>query len=403
MRSLYKKASLIIGIYFLITLVYLIFNKDDALNPEITQFIKLSEPVPPTDAHAMLYTLDAPIESDVISLGRQAISQFNLNNNSALTYGDIKENYFDYKNKLDIKTDQSSSCLKELQLCFDDFKNNIRTFKKFNEIDKTISSRIKRLESSPPIGYAFESTSETPHPKNQLRFHYQNRDFQRLIYLFINSEIQYVFDYLLKDTQLKRSELKTNNTLIAKMISTKLIMNNIELLEIFSKQNKYQAHIPEFVFEEIDMNLVYSKEYRTYYNIINELYSGKNSEGVITSEETIFDRFGKKAVIKPNKTLNSYYTMIQAQFWHQENTLDHYLTQDSNQFIDNDFSLNNFVGYLINSTAIPNYSKYQLEVLKLSCLTSEYNKSINSNYSQTPLISNQQCLLIESLLKKENK
>ena len=402
MHSLYIKASLTIGIFFLIALVYLIFNKDDVLNSEITQFIKLSEPVTPTDAHAILYTLDAPIDADIISLGHQAISQFNLNNNSALTAGTNKEDYFDYESKLDITTDQSSNCLDDLQLCFDDFKKNNRTFKNFNETETVIGSRIKRLEASPPIGNAYEVTAVSPIQKNTLRFHYQNRDFQRLIHLFLKSEMQYVFNYLLKDIQTKRNELTTSSNLIDKFTSVQLITNNIDLLNILSIYANNQKHIPEFSFYEVDMNLVYSYEFRAYYNIINELYSGRNLEGLITSEETIFDPFGKKAAIKPNKTINSYYKMIQTQFWHQENTLDHFLNQGSNKVIVNNFSITNIVGYAINNVAIPAYSQYQFKILNLSCLTTKYNKSINVNYNQTPLVTEKQCNLIDQLLNKSN-
>ncbi|MCJ8313717.1 MAG: hypothetical protein HRU38_15790 [Saccharospirillaceae bacterium] len=389
----YKKTLIVIGFIFILCSMFIIYNQDDVLNPKIHDFLTLSGPVKANDGHAVLYALDAPVGVDVIELGQKRLDGF-------LNDSDYSIKHFEQPLAVELIDD--SSCIKELERCFKEFKNGTQTFTEFGESEIELQNRIQIIQDNMPLLNVFNASYDDPIPNYRFILSFQNINFKRLMHLYLNGNEQQILDFLYAEIKLNRQQLSHSANLINKMIFTHLIKNNIQLLQLLSFDSKYQKALPNITFKEVDMASSFSYEYRYYYNLMMDLSSGERKMGLFTDEKTIFEPLLAKGFFKKNRTLNNHFNFITNQLWYEKELLETFLNKDFNEFISYDLSFSNYIGDTLNAVGAPAYSEYNFKVLELSCLISQYNKSLG-HIENKPLVSDEQCNLISEKLNKDDK
>ena len=389
----YKKTLLVIGFIFILCSIFIIYNQDDVLNPKIHDFLALSEPVKANDGHAVLYALDAPLGIDVIELGHKRLNGF-------LSDGDYSIEPFE--SPLDVELIDDSSCIKELDRCFTEFKNGTQTFTAFGESEFELQNRIQIIQDNMPLLNVFNASYDDPLPNYRYILSFQNINFKRLMHLFFNGNEQQVLDFLYAEIKLNRQQLSHSTNLINKMIFTHLIKRDIQLLQLLSFNSKYHKALPNITFKEVDMTSSFSYEYRGYYNLMVDLSSGERDMGLFNSEKTIFEPLLKKGFLKKNRTLNNHFAFITTHFMKKNESIENFLSKDFSEFKNYNLSFTNYIGDVLNAVGQFTHNEYSFKVLKLSCLITDYNKSIGQTESTTPLVSEEQCNLISEKLNKDD-
>ncbi|PHS26798.1 MAG: hypothetical protein COA83_01920 [Methylophaga sp.] len=379
---MFKK--ILIGIILFGIIAALLLQIDDDLDPEVAIFLEQAEPAKHSDAYVYLLGIVAAEDEEPLELGNQLLNAMRQAEDG-YKFGDETFEFEAYPEdkKLILPTGELF-CKSWQEGCWQ------AVFDNKHERDQALKTHAVLLQR-------YQTFIKTPD--------YQTLSKPRL------TEVYPPFQYLLKANRLVilsainkmqsakpalavseltehitslRQHLKSADTVIGKMIFTKMISDNIDALSLIIQQQDIAVNdaLPPISLPERDLEIAMAREVAMSYELYSSLDRSPEifahaKEGLDNNNSFETPEWVARAAFKPNMSVN------QASLFYKETSARSQLAQTEFVFAvveraqPQKLQIKNWVGSILNNIAKPNFDQYIAPLFDLNAKIAIFNQTAN--------------------------
>jgi hypothetical protein len=398
--------KIIVVLISLIILSGLLLQIDDELEPEVIDFMALSEP-PSDSSHAYFYLLgfSSAEGKEPITAGRDIYQE--IEKQQLIISAERDENdYFDSSQYDElVLPNHSLLCNYKESNCLDNIFNNTEQLPDLLNSASLLMQRYEEYSTFSDFHTLTKPDISEPLPPYQYLTMAVRLTHLQKVLIASQGKPNNALQQLYKLHHQLRSQLEQQDTLIGKLILLGLLSENIDLISVLATryQLKLTQEIDSLSEQERSLAVGFSREVRMMHTLYLELDGAPdilNKEG----DDSYFKipSWLTYILFKVNMTTNESYKPLRYYSNLSEMPSDefiHEMQQDEVQISNNLHWLRNAIGTVLSQVATPNYNAYisdfwdvENKILLLNARLSntsieEIINEVSGVYSQPPYLS----------------